>query len=289
MQEAMPALIRMQKGEITEHFIYQGLAGSTRDSRNKKILEQIANDELRHYNTLKETTKLEFKPNIPRIWWYTFLGRAFGLSFALKLMEGGEAGAQKSYSALAGDFPKVADIIKDEEAHESKLIDLISEERLEYASSIVLGLNDALVELTGALAGLTLAFQNGKFIAVSGFIIGVAAALSMAASSYLSAREEGGGSGKSPRKSALYTGTTYILTVLLLILPYFLFDNVYAALAAMISLALLVVAAYTFYISTAKSRKFLPRFLEMAAISLTVAAISYGVGYLARVLFGLAV
>ena len=37
---------------------------------------------------------------------------------------------------------------------------MLDEERLRYIGSVVLGLNDALIELTGALAGLTLALQN---------------------------------------------------------------------------------------------------------------------------------
>ncbi len=279
-----PTLEGMQRGEITEHNIYGLLSRSTKDAHNRAVLAGIAADELRHYNALKEVTGKEFQPDTMKIRKYVFLGRALGLAFALKLMESGEESAQESYARLAKGHPELRRIIGDEEAHEKKLIDMIKEERLDYASAIVLGLNDALVELTGALAGLTLALQESRLIAVSGLIIGVAAALSMAASSYLSSREE---QGRNPQKSALYTGTTYMATVFLLLLPYFLLDNVYASLAAMFAIALALVACYTFYISTAKSQRFLPRFAEMAAISLTVAAISFAIGYFARILFGL--
>ena len=285
MAGELAAIERMQQGEVSEHLIYSSLA-AVASGNNRKILLKIASDELRHYGMLKRITGKVFKPQMMRVRWYSFLARTLGLSFSLKFMESGEKGAQKAYSALAHSYPEVRKIIEDEESHESNLIGMISEERLEYASSIVLGLNDALVELTGALAGLTLAFQNGKFIAISGLVIGIAAALSMAASSYLSAAEERE-KGKNPGKSALYTGITYMLTVMLLISPYFIFDSVYPALAAMISIALVVIATYTFYISTAKSQRFLPRFAEMAAISLGVTAISYCVGYAARILFGI--
>lgn len=280
----MASLEQMQKGEITEHFIYRSLAERAKGS-NRKILAGIAGDELRHYKVLASITKKGFAPERMKVRWYVFLARAFGLAFALKLMESGEEGAQESYAKLAKNHPALKKIINDEEEHEKKLIDLLSEERLEYASSIVLGLNDALVELTGALAGLTLAFQDGKFIAASGLILGFAAALSMAASSYLSAREEKGG--KNPGKSAFYTGATYLMTVILLITPYFLFSDVYLSLGAMMATALLIICIYTFYITTAKSQRFLPRFAEMAAISLAVAAISFGMGHAARMLFGL--
>ncbi len=277
----------MQKGEITEHLIYSNLARSVKNPQNSKILQHIADDELKHYGILKGITKQDFTPNGLKVWWYTFLGRTLGLEFALKMMENGEGNAQDSYSELAKEFPAARTIIPDEETHESKLIDLIKEERLYYASAIVLGLNDALVELTGALAGLTLALQDAKLIALSGFIIGIAAALSMSASSYLSAREAVEDKTKTPLKSATYTGIAYLLTVLVLITPYFIFANVHVSLAAMMALALIIIAAYTFYISTAKSQRFLPRFAEMAAISLGVAAISYGIAYAARVILGL--
>ena len=88
-----------------------------------------------------------------------------------------------------------------------------------YLGSIVLGLNDALVELTGVLAGLTLALQNSRIIVVSGLIIGLAASLSMAASEYLSTKAEA--NGRSPGVSAFYTGIAYLITVLFLIFPSF--------------------------------------------------------------------
>ncbi|MCD6320998.1 hypothetical protein J7L84_01975 [Candidatus Bipolaricaulota bacterium] len=46
------------------------------------------------------------------------------------------------------------------QAQEQTLIALIEEERLVYLSSMVLRLNDAPVELTRALAGLTLSLRT---------------------------------------------------------------------------------------------------------------------------------
>jgi len=167
---------------------------------------------------------------------------------------------------------------------------MLSDSRVEYASSIVLGLNDALVELTGALAGLTLALRNGKIIALTGTIIGFAASLSMAASAYLSAKEESNkNSYKTPLRGAFYTGITYLITVIVLITPFLLLSNVYYALTTTLIIAILIIAFYTFYISTAKNLKFWRRFLEMALISLTVAAISFGVGLLLRYYMGIEV
>jgi len=105
-------------------------------------------------------------------------------------------------------------------------IDMIDEERLRYVGSMVLGLNDALVELTGALAGLTLALQNTRLVAMTGLITGVAGSLSMAASEYLSTKSEGGV--KEPFRASVYTGFAYVLTVIFLILPYLLLIDLYS-------------------------------------------------------------
>ena len=79
-------------------------------------------------------------------------------------------------------IPEAKAIILEENQHETGLLQLLGEERLRYTGSMVLGLNDVLVELTGALAGLTLALQDTKLVALTGSITGIAAALSMGAS-----------------------------------------------------------------------------------------------------------
>jgi vacuolar iron transporter family protein len=155
-----------------------------------------------------------------------------------------------------------------------------------YSGSMILGLNDALVELTGALAGLTFALQNNKIIVVTGLIIGIAASLSMAASEYLSSKEE---KHKKPLKSATYTGIAYLITVLLLISPYFLISNIYTALISMLIIAILIIAFYNLYMAKIKNLKFWPKFTQMLIISLTVALISFLVGYLIRIYVGVEV
>ena len=164
---------------------------------------------------------------------------------------------------------------------------MIEEERLNYVGSIVLGLNDALVELTGALAGLTFALQNGVLIATSGLITGIAASLSMAASEYLSKRAE---NDERALKSALYTGITYIITVALLILPYLLMPNKYfISLIITLIIAVLIILIFNFYISVAKGLPFKSRFLEMAGISLGVAGLTFFIGFLVRITLGVSI
>jgi VIT1/CCC1 family predicted Fe2+/Mn2+ transporter len=146
--------------------------------------------------------------------------------------------------------------------------------------SIVLGMNDALVELTGTLAGLTLALQSTRLIAMAGLITGIAASLSMATSEYLSTKSEGGE--KDPIKALIYTGCAYVFTVFFLILPYLVLDNFYVCLASTIFNAIVVIFVFTFYVSVAKDLPFRKRFFEMVAISLGIAALSFGIGFIIR-------
>jgi len=223
-----------------------------------------------------------FKP-----FFYKMASRVLGLSFGLRLMERGEQGAEELYDVLKERVPELAELYLDEQRHEAEVLGLIKEERIEYAGSVVLGLNDALMELTGALAGLTFALQNGTIIAMTGFITGVAASMSMAASEFLSSREEAGDDDtKSPLKSATYTGIAYIVTVLILISPYLFLNNVYVSMVSMMGLSIGIILAYNFYITTAKGLRLWRRFREMAAISLGVALISFGVGVAVRTFFG---
>ncbi|MFN8404274.1 MAG: VIT1/CCC1 family protein [Anaerolineales bacterium] len=251
-------ILGFQRTEITEYHIYSRLAKRIKSPENAKLLEKIAQDELRHYNEWKQHSGRDVRPQWLKVWWYYLISRIFGYTFGVKLMEHGEEKAQKGYAEIAAIIPDAARIQHEEDEHEEQLIAMLSEERLEYAGSVVLGLNDALVELTGALAGLTLALQNVKLIALSGLITGIAAAMSMAASEYLSTRSEN--TTKNPARAALYTGIAYICTVFLLILPYLLFENYFFDLAWALTTAVIIIAAFNYYISVAKDESFRARF-----------------------------
>ena len=278
-------LLTAQKNEITEYLIYRKLASIIKDKSNSKILQNISQDEKKHYEFWKSFTKEQVAPDRIKVFFYVFISRAFGITFGVKLMEKGEESAQVAYRDLKELDPKVEKVINDEENHEKELINLIDEERLKYVSSMVLGLNDALVELTGALAGFTLALQNTKLIAAVGLVTGIAASMSMAASEYLSTKEEKGE--KNPLKAAVYTGIAYIFTVLFLMLPYFFLANIFLCLGVTLFNAILIVFVFTFYISVAKDLSFKNKFFEMAGLSLSIAAVSFFIGFAIRKVFGM--
>lgn len=278
-------LLRFQRNEITEYHIYSRLARRTR-GKNREVLEHIAHDEQEHYNFLQSYTNREVAPSRWKISKYLFLSRIFGLTFGIKLAEKGEMFAQAAYDRMSSEVPDIQRLLVDEHDHEQKLIAMIKEERLDYMDSIVLGLNDALVELTGTLAGLSLALQNTNLIALSGLVVGIAASMSMAASEYLSKKSE---QDKHPVKAAVYTGFAYVVTVALLVTPYLLATDYRYALPFTLMIGLAIIATFTYFNAVVHEKKFRRDFLEMAALSFGVAIISFGVGIVLRNVFGVEV
>ena len=282
---ALSIIKKMQQSELTESVIYEKIAKFAKGDENKKTLMRLAKEEHAHYEIWKRYTGEEMKPEAGKVLWYSLLARVLGFTFAVKLMENGEENAQEEYELLAKEVEESTIIRQQEEEHEKALLEMLDEERLQYVGSMVLGLNDALVELTGSLAGFTFAMQNTRLIALSGLIIGISATFSMASSEFLAARSEGR---EDAFKSCTYTGIAYLITVILLILPYLLFSTAQfmPALFCMLGIVILIIAGFTYYTSVAQTQPFKSRFLEMAGISVSVAVISFVVGILAKQFLG---
>jgi VIT1/CCC1 family predicted Fe2+/Mn2+ transporter len=276
--------------EKTEMEVYRRLANREKNSENKKIFEKISLQENNHYNILKEKTNEDVNYSIIRVQFHVLTAIFLGLTFSLKLMEKIEQNAAAEYRDLGYD-----DIAKEEDEHEKELLSLLEEDALNYLSSIILGLSDALVELTGALAGLTLAFQELRIVALAGLVTGISASFSMAASEFLATKEEN--ENRSPIKAALFTGLSYIVTVLLLVTPYLILDSdnqvIFGlephiqALIITFIIGLFIIALFNFYVSVAQDKSFKGKFIEMGLILLVVTFISFIIGLVLRESFGI--
>ena len=284
-QEAMAIIRKMQQSELTESFIYEKIAGFAKGEENRQTLLRLAKEEKAHYQIWKKYTGEELRPEGWKVLKYTILARTLGFTFAVKLMERGEEKAQDEYEILSREVEESVAIRHQEEEHERALLSMLDEERLQYVGSMVLGLNDALVELTGSLAGFAFALQNNRMIALSGLIVGISATFSMASSEFLAARSEGR---SDALKSCSYTGIAYLLTVVALIAPYLIFPagQYIPALVSMLAVVIGIIAGFTYYTSVAQDRPFKSRFFEMAGISVTVAVVSFVVGILAKRFLG---
>lgn len=281
-------LKKLQADELTEKLIYMRIAKGINNIEDKNTLTLIADEEQKHYDVWKKYTKCDVKPNLILVFWYTLLSKILGYTFSIKIMEL----KQNTYidkatkTLLEKNIPEAIIVFLEEDVHERKLIEMIDEDRLQYVGSMVLGLNDALVEFTGCLAGWSFAMQSNKLISLAGLITGISATLSMASSEYLSAKNEGD---KNALRSASYTGIAYLITVVILILPYLLLpDNMYMiSLFIMLIGVITIIAAFNYYISVAKGLSFKEKFKEMSIISLSVAGISFIIGLLVKRFLGI--
>ena len=279
-------MLSFQKDEITSAKIYDYFSKIVKDKQEQETLQRISQDELSHAKIWQQYTGKELKPNLIKVFWYKILVWILGYTFVIKSLELHEFEGIAALNRLKKEIPEIEHIIKQEEEHEKKLISMLNEERLNYVGAMVLGLNDALVELTGSIAGLTFVLMNTTLIAMAGIITGIAATLSMAASNYLAERAD-----NNPKalKASFYTGLAYLFTVIFLVAPYLIFPTTMfvPALICMIGIVVFLVFIFNYYIATVKSEPFWSKFLEMAAISLSVALISFLIGLLAKMGFGI--
>ena len=260
------------------------------DPVNQSILNGIALEEERHEAVIAKMTGEEVKADGLRVMKQVVLAKLFGFTFSVKMMEGTEHDAAAEYRELG-----LYDIAEEEEAHEQNMIDMLDEERLRYSGSVVLGMSDALIELTGALAGLTFALQSLQLVALAGLVTGIAAAFSMGASEYLSSRAEK--KAESAVKAAFFTWLSYLVTVFLLVGPYLVFqvdspdfhglEPHVQALMCTFAIGLLIVAVFNLYVSVVEEVSFRSRFLEMTGILGVVSLISYGIGIALRGMLGI--
>lgn len=279
-------ILKVQINEITEHHIYLNLSNIEKDPEKSKILKKIADEELKHFNLLAKLTGKNPKPRKLKVILVVFLARIFGYQFVLKMMENGESRAESIYEVLKKENPIFESILKDEKEHESNLVSLINEERLQYLSSIVLGLNDGIVELLGTVAGLSFALKKSALVGITAGIMGVAACLSMSASEYLSTKVE---KDRSPVRAAIYTAISYLIAVIAVVTPFFFSKEVFIALLISFLSVLILIAVMNFYIAVVRDESFLKRWLEMAGVAVFTSIISFIVGTIVNKYFGVEV
>lgn len=270
------------RNELTEHFIYHQLARREKDPENKALLEKLSLQEKAHHDFWRELAgkTREIKPARRAIWGTILLRDILGVTFITKFIEQHEKDAIATYQALLPEIPashreRFETIIKDEQSHERSLIGQLKEKRIAYIGFIVLGLADAIVEITGTHAGFLGVTGSTLIAGVSGVIVGFAAAISMASASYLQAKQD---TEKSPFVSAFATGISYLCSVICLALPYFLIHTMFTAFAVSTSVGILLIAGFTFYGAVVFDRKFWSEFGEAVMLMLGTAVATFFVG-----------
>ena len=279
-------LIKIQEKEITEYNVYRRVSESTK-GQNSKILKQISEDELRHYNEWKEYTHTEVNPDRLVVLKYLIISKIFGIMFMMKLLEGNEEKAQTNYSKIAKELPEANKILADEVKHEKLLIEMIDEKRLNYLSSIISGLNDALIELAGELAGFTFALQNTSLIGFAGLIAGIAQFLSSSASEIELFLTERNVENKEAIKKSVFEGSMYLVTVFFLIIPFFFTQNAFLAMGISAFNSFLIIIFFTYYVSIVKELSLKKMFSITVLVTLGIGTLSFIIGWIVKTVLNL--
>jgi len=282
------------KDELTEYVTYNRISELKIGNKPalSKTLARLAEMEYRHYEFWKKfcadrkITVSKFKVAL-----MVFLRLFLGVTFTVKLLERGEAGAIKRYQAVAHLVPSedqaaFQQVIADEKQHEQALVEQLDEPQIRYISFIVLGLGDALVEISGIHAGSLGIYNSTKLAGLAGVIAGAAASVAMASAAYAQAKT---GFKGSAGLSALYTGASYFVTAVILATPYFLTGIMFNALFASVIAGILLIAFTSFYSSVIAGGVFRKDFTEVTSIMLGATVGLYLLGTAIGYLTGLRV
>ena len=276
--------------EYADHRLYKELAAREKDSGNKEALIKLAAHEYDHYLFWRKFAP-GYQPVLSPFFLagFRFMRRFCGLTFTVKFLERHEHATIQEYKGvLAGlsgeDKARLEKIIADENEHEKFFVGQIRETVIKYIGFVALGLADAIVEITGVHAGFLGVTNSTLFAGISGLIVGISAAISMGSAAYLQAKQD---PHRSAWKSAVITGVSYILSVIMLAVPYFLTHNMSCAFTFSILVGVTLIAFLTFYSAVVFDRRFWREFVETVGLMLATAAVTFVLGVFLGNAFGL--
>lgn len=244
-------ILKFAMDEFADYVIYKELSKREKNENYKMTLEKLAEIEKTHFEFWKSLSHNNFVVRISsiRVFILYVFRIIFGLTFTLKLFERHEKETIKAYEYI---LPKLKEedkqvllkIIKDEKEHESYFMSQINDSVVKYMSFVVLGLADAIIEITGVHAGFLGVTSSTLIAGIAGLVVGFAASISMASAAYLQAKH---GASFKPLTSATITGTSYLGAVSFLALPYFFISEMLMAFLSSLSFAIIMIAIFTTY------------------------------------------
>ncbi len=268
------------KAEKAAWMVYSELARSERNPKVRELLLKIAEEEKKHYEFWKEILGRDCDVKVP-ILLVKLLRKVFGLHFVLKKFEAGEEVAVEFYEKVLEmtedeeKRKKIREILEEEKGHEEKLMNMVEDVRAKYVGYIALGLADSVVEITGVHAGFLGATDNTLLAGLAGIIVGFSASLSMAGAAYVQAKHD---PNVRPPVSAAVTMTSYLFSVIMLALPYFLLHSIWEAFAASLVVAMIIMGIFMYYSSVIQDKDFKREYLETLALLFATAFGSYAFG-----------
>jgi VIT1/CCC1 family predicted Fe2+/Mn2+ transporter len=190
--------------EVCDHLTYTALAQQIKEEPARRNIMRIAGMERRHADFWQEMliahheTLPQADVNKARLGLMRLLRVFINPALLVSLLELGEAGAMRRYLDFYSRAPledtdkaRLKNIILDEVEHEMFFKQMAQSLGVSNLRDFVLGMNDGLVEILGAVAGLSAVYpSNPLIVAVTGLIVGIAGALSMGIGAFISVRSQ---------------------------------------------------------------------------------------------------
>ena len=271
------------RDEATDLALYARLSAKDKGKNPvaREALLNLSKTEQKHLTFWSKFCQgTDIKPNETVITFIMFLRAILGTTFAIKFLEKHEKKTVARYKAVANfipaeDKPMFDEMVKDEEEHEQSFASQTQGAWLKYISFIILGLADAIVEISGIHAGSLGFYSSTEITGLAGIIAGASASIAMASAAFAQAKQ--GFQGKAS-VSALFTGVSYFVNAVVLATPYFLTKNEVTAIVISMVFATLIIAFVSYYNSVISNSNFLRDFAELAGIMLgaTVALFFFG-------------
>ncbi|MCS7137441.1 MAG: VIT1/CCC1 family protein [Candidatus Caldarchaeum sp.] len=278
--------------EYKDHKVYSMLAQIEKNGDRKQLLQKLADIERSHSEFWWKYAP-EHRPRISGLYLrlLAMIRVFFGVTFVVKMLENHEKKTMQKYlqmiQLLDQDNPErhsIERFIKEESELETSLVSSIDEAIVRYIGFVMLGLADAIIEVTGVQAGF-LGVTNSALVAgLAGLIVGTAASISMGAAAFLQARQ-------TPKEKAIVpgmlTGIIYFITVLFIASPYFLASDLTMAFGVSITISAVLVALFSFFVSIVQNRSFRKEFFINITLLASVILVTYTIGNMLGAYFGI--
>lgn len=282
--------------ELYQSELYMRFSEHEKDIELRRILIELSKEDSNHAMLWGAKAQDLHKKRVGNLRFRVMLllRKTLGLELAIKLIDYKEyeIKAKIKKQCPPRDIAEADRIIKYEESKEGRLKSRILSRNkiLANVRDVVFGMNDGLVEILAATAGIGAAIQQPYLVLISGSIVAISGTLSMAGGAYLSTeyqntiekKENVKNKWHSPKSSAAYVGVAYIFGALFPLLPFIFGMYGYAAIAMSVAITAVVLIITSAIISIVSDTPIIERISKTLAITLGIALITIVIGAAAR-------
>lgn len=121
-------LLKSQQGELDAVLMYNALADTVKDPKDRMVFRRLAAEEGRHAAVFKSITNRTLTPKKAKSVFLPLLYKVLGKKRLYPLIAQGEYAAVKTYEPVAKRYPQVQSVKDDEKRHGDTVAALLKKE-----------------------------------------------------------------------------------------------------------------------------------------------------------------